>query len=578
MVEDGIKAGLEQGIREIEKSDGGIARAIKRMRQRSDSQVDRSRAKVTEQHKKEVESLRKRWQKASTKKDAERKKASDEMKIVQRTRDLDEVLIEEDELVSLVVEGPKLTAWQRFMTWLRRLWYRFVSALSRFWRWATGKGRPEKASGLGRPGRKRLLLKGIGFESEFGKALFSSPALKREIDERIRAKGAGDEGEAELSLYGDRDGYMDAAVEAFEEYIREKRHQLKEGQAEKKKRLDERLRALTDEEKDAQRELERRLEELAKAREKELAKIEEEVLNTPRTEIQKEVMDYFKRFGYLRDGPEGPALTSRTIDRFAEMVYQKEMEALPSRLQARTGQSEAMQGTYEKMRMRTVHEISRVDLVESLVNARTTHPHHRHLEDEDLVINREVSSERSHVVLMFDKSSSMGENNRLLAAKKAVLALYKAAKRANPRNIVDLATFDTVVNVSDLNEIWGQTPSGFTNTGEAIKVARNLIRTSRADKKLVYLITDGLPEAYTTPDGKPKAGDRKLSLEYALKQAGELARVRDQRTIVLLLEPEADMYVEAATQIAKKAAGCLIVTDPKHLAGEMLVDYARAEV
>jgi uncharacterized protein with von Willebrand factor type A (vWA) domain len=200
------------------------------------------------------------------------------------------------------------------------------------------------------------------------------------------------------------------------------------------------------------------------------------------------------------------------------------------------------------------------------------------MEDEDLIINHEVSSERSHVVLMFDKSSSMEENNRLLAAKKAVLALYKAAKRANPRNLVDLATFDTKVNITDLNELWGSAPSGFTNTGAAIKMARELIRTSRADKKLVYLITDGLPEAYTTKDGQAKAGDRKLSLDYALEQAGQLARIRDQRMIVLLLEPEADIYVEAATQIAKKAAGSLIVTDPKHLAGEMLVDYVRAEI
>jgi hypothetical protein len=47
---------------------------------------------------------------------------------------------------------------------------------------------------------------------------------------------------------------------------------------------------------------------------------------------------------------------------------------------------------------------------------------------------------------------------------------------------------------------------------------------------------------------------------------------------VLLLEPEEDMYVEAATKIAKRAAGSLIVTDPKHLAGEMLVDYVTAKV
>ena len=575
MTEGGVKAGLEQGIRELSKGDGGIARAIQRMRQQSDAQIESNRAKAEEGNRKEVDTLRKRWQKASEKRSEEREQTVRDYKDSGSKLKIDDAIMD-DELVSIVVEGPPPTAWQRFVIWLRNLWYRFVSALVRFWRWLT-RSKPAPLA-TSRPGRTRLLLKGIGYEKEFGEALFSSPALKREVDQRIRARNAGDEGEARISLYGDHDQYMQAAVDAFEEYIREKRHGLKEGQGAKKRRLEERLRKLTDEERASQRELERRLEELAKAREKEIAKLEEEATEAPRKAVEKEVLDYFKRMGYLRDGPEGPAYTSRMIDRFAELVYAQEMESMQSRLQARTGQSEALQGTYEKTRMRTVHEISRMDIIESIVNARTMHPRHRHMEDEDLIINHEVSSERSHVILMFDKSSSMEENNRLLAAKKAVLALYKAAKRANPRNIVDLATFDTTVNVTDLNELWASTPSGFTNTGEALKVARQLAGVSRADKKLVYLITDGLPEAYTTKDGKPKAGDRKLSLEYALEQAGQLARVRDQRTIVLLLEPEADIYVEAATQIAKRAAGSLIVTDPKHLAGEMLVDYARAEV
>jgi Mg-chelatase subunit ChlD len=574
MVEGGVKGGLEQGVREVSKADGGIARAIKRMRQRSDAQISRSRTEAEERHRKEVEAMRKRWQRATEKRGEQRQRTVDDFRTAESVTSLDDALME-DELVSLIVEGPRLTAWQRFVTWLRKLWYRFVSALARFWRWATGRGKGTMAA-TARPGRKRLLLKGIGYESQFGEALFSSPALKREVDQRIRAKGA-DAGEARLSLMANQERYMDAAVEAFEEYVREKRHGLKEGQAEKKQRMEERLRKLTEEERESQRELERRLEELAKAREKELARLEEEATEGPRKEVEKEVLEHFKRMGYLQEGPEGLSFTSRIIDRFAELVYAQEMEAMQSRLQARTGQSEALQGTYEKTRMRTVHEISRMDIVESIVNARTLHPRYRHMEDEDLIINHEVSSERSHVVLMFDKSSSMEENNRLLAAKKAVLALYKAAKRANPRNIVDLATFDTKVSITDLNELWGSAPSGFTNTGEAIKVARELIRTSRADKKLVYLITDGLPEAYTTKDGQAKAGDRKLSLDYALEQAGQLARVRDQRMIVLLLEPEADIYVEAATQIAKKAAGSLIVTDPQHLAGEMLVDYVRAD-
>jgi len=576
MVEDGIKAGLERGVREVSRGDGGIARAIKRMRQRSDKQADSARMKAKERHDDSVDALRKRWQRSSEKATVRKDEMERRYASITSPSDVEAALLG-DELISLVIEGPKLSAWQRFLAFLRRLWYKIRSALARFWRWLTGRS-VERTPSAQRPGRRRLLLKGIGYESEFGEALFSSPALKREIDQRIRAKGGGEDGELEMDIYGDKDGYMNAAIDAFEEYVREKRHEVREDRSAKKQRLEERLRKLTDEERESQRELERKLEELAKAREKEFAEIEDGLTEAPRKEVERQVMDYFRRMGYVRDGPEGPAVTSRMVDRFAELVYQQEMDAMPSRLQARSGQSEPLYGTFEKSRMRTIHEVSRMDMVESIVRARLMHPSSKHIEDEDIIINREVSSERSHVVLMFDKSSSMEENNRLLAAKKAVLALYKAAKRANPRNIVDLATFDTTVKVTDLNELWGQTPSGFTNTGEAIKVARDLIRSSRADKKLVYLITDGLPEAFTTKDGKARAGDRKSSLDYALEQAAQISRVRDQRMIVLLLEPETEMYVDAATQIAKKAAGSIIVTDPKHLAGEMLVDYATAEL
>jgi uncharacterized protein with von Willebrand factor type A (vWA) domain len=541
------------------------------MRRRLDDQIKGARTEVDESYERRISSVKKRWRAEAKEREGRKEELEKRYRVVDRDADLEEALMD-DHLVSMVIEGPELTRWQRFVAWLKRGWYRFVSALVRSWRWLTGK---KKASRGPRKGSsRRLLLRGIGVEDRFGKALFSSPALKREIDDRLLAR---DDLEGDLSFYKDHEQYMDAAVEAFNQYMREKRHEVKKRSKKDKRRLEDRIKRLTKEERRAERELERRLEELAREREKELAQIQEQATEGPRKEIEKEIASYLKRIGYLKEGPEGPVVTSRVIDRFAEFIYHSEMEALPSRLQARTGQAESKHGAYERTRLRTVHEVSKMDLIESLVRSRISHPGHRHIEDEDIIINREVSSERSHIILMFDKSSSMEENQRILAAKKAVLALYKAAKRANPRNIVDLATFDTRVTVTDLDELWSSTPSGFTNTGEAIKVARSLIEPSRADKKMIYLITDGLPEAYTNEEGRAKAGDRKRSLDYALEQAGKLARVRDQRLIVLLLEPEEEMYVEAATTIVKKAAGSIIVTDPKHLAGEMLVDYAMAK-
>lgn len=571
MVEEGIQGGLRSSIREASKRDGGIAQAIKRMRRSIGGQVERAQVEAQERYDEDVRALRKRWKYESD------GRSKDMDALEKRSRSLDDAkgigldsYIMGDELVSIVVEGPELSAWQRFVAWLKRQWYRLIWAMKRFWRWLSGRKKVKARKGKRGP---RLLLRGIGYESKFGKALFSSPSLKREMDDRIRIR---DEEEGRPSSFSNQGTYVDAAMEAFNQYIREKRHEAKKKVKGRSKEMERRLKRLREEERQAEEELERRLEELSKERAREIAEQEDKATEGPRQKLQKEVMDFFKRIGYIKDGPDGPAITSRMIDRFAEFVYHSEMESLPSRLQARTGQAESKHGAYERTRMKTVHEISKMDLVESLVRSRISHPGHRHIEDEDIIVNREVSSERSHIVLMFDKSSSMEENNRILAAKKAVLALFKAAKRANPRNVVDIATFDTRVNLTDLDELWASNPSGFTNTGEAIRVARNIIGPSRADKKMIYLITDGLPEAFTTKEGKARAGDRRTSLEYALQEAAQLSRLRDQRLVVLLLEPEDDRYVDAATQIAKKAVGSLIVTDPKHLAGEMLVDYATA--
>jgi uncharacterized protein with von Willebrand factor type A (vWA) domain len=226
--------------------------------------------------------------------------------------------------------------------------------------------------------------------------------------------------------------------------------------------------------------------------------------------------------------------------------------------------------------MKTVDEVSRMDIVESMLTSRLAHPGHHAMDDEDVRVNRELSGCSLHVVLVFDKSSSMEENNRILAAKKAVLALYKAIKRRDRRNTVDLVGFDTDVRPMDLVSVWESKPGGFTNTGAALRAAREILERSRADQNIVYLITDGYPEAYTEKDGRSIAGDNERSLASAVAEAGELRRVRNVRLVHILLEPKERIFVDAAEKIVGAAHGKLITTDPARLAAEMLTDYATA--
>jgi uncharacterized protein with von Willebrand factor type A (vWA) domain len=213
-----------------------------------------------------------------------------------------------------------------------------------------------------------------------------------------------------------------------------------------------------------------------------------------------------------------------------------------------------------------------MDIVESMVNAKIHHPQDRHIYEDDVITYRDKRGANNHVVLMFDKSGSMDENDRIVAAKKAVLALYKAVKEKNPRNIVDLVAFDSEVSVMDLLGVWQSEPKGFTNTGEALKIARDLISDSPADRKLVYLITDGLPEAYTE-DGKVIAGDTNKSLNYAVAQAKELSHVSDVHLTMILLEHKEKIYVDSAEKIVNASDGRAILVDPSELASEMLMDF-----
>jgi uncharacterized protein with von Willebrand factor type A (vWA) domain len=126
----------------------------------------------------------------------------------------------------------------------------------------------------------------------------------------------------------------------------------------------------------------------------------------------------------------------------------------------------------------------------------------------------------------------------------------------------------------DLLQAWNSTPSGFTNTGEALTTAFNLLKDSKADKKLIYLITDGLPEAYTdTKTGEPRAGNLEKSLAIAVSAAKKFNKIYSLKLTIILLEPKEKMYKEAATTIAKAAGGSVLVTDPQELATEMLMDY-----
>ena len=326
------------------------------------------------------------------------------------------------------------------------------------------------------------------------------------------------------------------------------------------------------EEKRRQAEAQRRRleEERAEAQRRAEADAESRVRQAEEQRLEREL----KERGFVAEHRGDLVVTYGLVERFARLLLEEESQRLPGdiRMSLRGGGST---GVYEKARLRRPEEIAHLDVPGSLLAARFTGS--RHIDESTSYVFREVTSERVHVVLAFDRSGSMSEEGKLEAAKKALLALYVAVRRRYPDATIDVLAFDNDVQVLDLVELWECRAGAFTNTAEALRAAHLLLRASRATRKEMYLITDGLPEAYSDEEGRVRSGQLDVAMEHALERARELSTVASLKSTVLLLKSEHPEYEPAARAIARTLRGEMVVTDPTHLGVELLVRWARGE-
>lgn len=264
-------------------------------------------------------------------------------------------------------------------------------------------------------------------------------------------------------------------------------------------------------------------------------------------------------------------ITYSLVERFAKLVLEAESRSLPGdvRMSLKGG---ASTGVYEKARLRIPDEVAHLDIPSSLLAARQAGS--RHIDESTSYVFREILAERVHVVLALDKSGSMGEGEKLPAAKKALLALYVAVRRRYPDATIDVLAFDNEVRLLDLLQLWETPPGSFTNTGEALRTAFLLLRSSRANRKELFLVTDGLPEAYTDHDGRIRSGNLDKAMEYALGRAQELTSVKPFRCTMVLIKSQNPDYEKAARLLSHQLHGELVVTEPQHLGIELLVRWA----
>ncbi len=415
------------------------------------------------------------------------------------------------------------------------------------------------------------------WEKRMDRQLDDDDNLQKAVDQRISDKFGFTSGWIQLKRSSDPEWYKEEARKILHEEVKDAVKE-KESDLEKKRvdlRSDERQRI--EDERSRRQEIMR----LEKAFEKEAADEERSLKERTKEEMKKELVSTLANMGYLKrvlfkddidDETREWEITEALVEKFSELIYAEVMEGRRG-IKDRRGRQASDAGVYEKARLRTINEESRMDILQTIVNARLNHPDDRHIDHHDMTVYREVTTSEMHGVIIMDISGSMEENMRIEAAKRSVLALTQAIKRDNPRNRVDLISLSTRAVPLSLRDVMTIEPRGFTNHQEAIGLARAIFDRSRADKFLLFLITDGLPEAYTNEKGEAVAGDLDRSMELALKEASGLIRYPDLVFNIFLLEPEDETFVSSARKIAKEGSGRVIVADPKQLASRVLGTY-----
>jgi uncharacterized protein with von Willebrand factor type A (vWA) domain len=195
---------------------------------------------------------------------------------------------------------------------------------------------------------------------------------------------------------------------------------------------------------------------------------------------------------------------------------------------------------------------------------------------DDLKIVEREAGERATTILAIDLSRSMGERGYLLAAKKLALALSTYIRRRFPHDELLLIGFSESARPILLQELvdlqWDRYGFG-TNVHDALRVANNILAAHRGRKRNLVVITDGEPTAHRDRSGAVQFNhpptEETLALTY--REASRLRR--DDIYLYICMLSDTDKVSEFGRELARHAAGQVMLTDPGNLTAELIEGY-----
>lgn len=211
------------------------------------------------------------------------------------------------------------------------------------------------------------------------------------------------------------------------------------------------------------------------------------------------------------------------------------------------------------------HTYDMLDITETMVNAALKHPADLDLTEDVLKAREPLHMCRASNVILIDKSGSMSMNYRMVGAIEAALSLRRLLEEEYIDDKLWIVAYDHCVHPMDVGDLANLWPYGWTDIGQALDYARELL--SREDGvKNVFLITDGQPTAssrlYQTP------------IESALK-ASERLKDDNVRLNIILLDCGSPNFRSICEKMAELAgdANIAFVENPLDLKCFMLKSY-----
>lgn len=197
------------------------------------------------------------------------------------------------------------------------------------------------------------------------------------------------------------------------------------------------------------------------------------------------------------------------------------------------------------------------------------------LKESDIAVDVLESSERASTALLVDRSVSMREGGKLVAAKKVAIALYALMQQWEPKDTLHLIGFCTRAHPlipADLPNLRADDRNPYTNIHEALEIALRLLAPERNSRRQVILITDGEPTAHLTKGGVFfQSPPNRKTVTATLNAARKLTK-RGIDLIVFMIgdDPSCRNFV---SQMGKITKGRTFLTTPENLKECVLVDY-----